>query len=97
MDSCTYSTKESDKMILINFLYQDIPSVGKADHFCAAPHFPDLWTIWIKYAHNCQPCAGLGFIYAHTFGQGGQNLKPRGDDDEDESVDRDVNNSNSAS
>ena len=82
-------------MILINFLYQDIPSVGKADHFCAAPHFPDLWTIWIKYAHDCQLGAGPA-LFMHTLL--GRAVKiPRGDDDEDESVDRDINNSNSPS
>ena len=53
-------------MILINFLYQDIPSLGKADHFCAAPHFPDLWTIWIKYAHDCQLGAGPA-LFMHTL------------------------------
>ena len=69
-------------------LYQDIPSLGKANHFCAAPHFPDLWTIWIKYAHDCQLSARPGLIYEHSFGQDVRNLTPQcnGDDESGEEV-----------
>ena len=31
--------------------------------------FPDLSTIWIKYAHDCQLYARPGLIYEHSFGQ----------------------------
>ena len=64
-------------MILINFLYQDIPSLGKADHFCAAPHFPDLWTIWIKYAHDCQLCAGPALFMHTLLGRGSKSQTKR--------------------
>ena len=50
--------------------------------------FPDLWTIWIKYAHDCQLSARPGLIYEHSFGQDVRNIisQCNGDDESGEEV-----------
>ena len=70
---------------------------GKGWPFLRGPSFSRFVDDLDKICPWLSAGRGPGFIYAHTFGQGGQNSKPRGDDDEDESVDRDINNSKSPS